>query len=143
MKEYENRLYYVILQQSKCHVLITSSIVHPSVCYALLLMVPHRLFEYLASFYVRFSSKSSCLPTNFAINGLLKAEKALVIENIVAAFRGMHVSPAKHSYTWLPRKWLLDRQTEQSDPYVPLCFAGDIKTGIELNRSLAYFDFLF
>ena len=24
--------------------------------------------------------------------------------NIVAAFRGMHVSPAKHSYAWLPRK---------------------------------------
>ena len=23
---------------------------------------------------------------------------------IVAAFRGMHVSPAKHSYAWLPRK---------------------------------------
>ena len=25
-------------------------------------------------------------------------------KNIVAAFRGMHVSPAKHSYAWLPRK---------------------------------------
>ena len=24
--------------------------------------------------------------------------------NIVVAFRGMHVSPAKHSYAWLPRK---------------------------------------
>ena len=23
---------------------------------------------------------------------------------VVAAFRGMHVSPAKHSYAWLPRK---------------------------------------
>ena len=26
------------------------------------------------------------------------------INNIVAAFWGMHVSPAKHSYAWLPRK---------------------------------------
>ena len=28
----------------------------------------------------------------------------LEIKNIVAAFRGMHVSPANHSYAWLPRK---------------------------------------
>ena len=58
-------------------------------------------------------------------------------ENIVAAFRGMQVSPAKHSYAWLPRKcdYQTDRhihkygQTDagQSDPYVPLCFAGDTK----------------
>ena len=51
--------------------------------------------------------------------------------NIVAAFRGMHVSPAKHSYAWLPRKcdYRTDGQTDtgQSDPYVPLCFAGDTK----------------
>ena len=51
---------------------------------------------------------------------------------IVAAFRGMHVSPAKHSYAWLSRKfdYWTDRHTHtqtdagQSDPYVPLCFAG-------------------
>ena len=53
----------------------------------------------------------------------------LIFINIVAAFRGMHVSPAKHSYAWLPRKcdYRTDRQTDagQSDPYVPLCFAGD------------------
>ena len=54
-------------------------------------------------------------------------------------FRGMHMSPAKHSYVWLPRKcdyrtdtptdWQTDRQTDtgQSDPYVPLCFAGNTK----------------
>ena len=54
--------------------------------------------------------------------------------NIVAAFRGMHVSPAKHSYMYarLPRKcdYRTDRRTDagQSDPYVPLCFAGDTKT---------------
>ena len=48
----------------------------------------------------------------------------------------MQVSPAKHSYAWLPRKcnyWTdiqTDGQTDagQSDPYVPLCFAGDTKT---------------
>ena len=56
------------------------------------------------------------------------------------AFRGMHVSPAKHSYARLPRKcdyWTdahthrrMDGQKDarQSDPYVPLCFAGDTKT---------------
>ena len=51
---------------------------------------------------------------------------------IVAKFRGMHVLPAKHSYAWLPRKCdYTDRWTDrprQSDPYVPLCFAGDTKT---------------
>ena len=58
--------------------------------------------------------------------------------NIVAAFRGMHVSPAKHSYAWLPRKcdYRTDRQIDgqtdqtdagQSDPCVLLCFAGDTK----------------
>ena len=39
---------------------------------------------------------------------------------IVAAFWGMHVSPAKHSFG------KCNRQTDrQSDPYVSLCFAGD------------------
>ena len=45
------------------------------------------------------------------------------------------MSPAKHSYARLPRKcdYRTDRrmggQTDasQSDPYVPLCFAGDTK----------------
>ena len=31
----------------------------------------------------------------------------------MAAFQGMHVSPAKHSYAWLPRK--CDRQTRKCD----------------------------
>ena len=40
----------------------------------------------------------------------------------MAAFRGMHVSPGKHSYVSVT-----DRQTDdgQSDPYVSLCFTGD------------------
>ena len=60
--------------------------------------------------------------------------------NIVAAFRGMHVSPAKHSsasvtdgqtdrQTDRQTDGQTDRQTDdgQSDPYVSLCFAGDTK----------------
>ena len=51
---------------------------------------------------------------------------------IVAAFRGMHVLPAKHSYCETTKKSVTtgqtDRQTpEQSDPYVLLCFAGNTK----------------
>ena len=68
--------------------------------------------------------------------------------NIVAAFRGMHVSPAKPSFGKFDRKvWQTDRQTDgrtdrqtddgQSDPYVSLCFAGDTikrnKTDIHLR----------
>ena len=50
------------------------------------------------------------------------------IENIVAAFRGKHVSPAKHRYAWLPKKcdyrdyqkvWQPDRQTP--DKVIPMC----------------------
>ena len=53
--------------------------------------------------------------------------------------QGMHVSPAKHSDVWLPRKCEyrtdtythihIERQTNarQSDPCVPLCHAGDTK----------------
>ena len=53
--------------------------------------------------------------------------------NIVAAFRGMHVSPAKHSYAWLPRKCdyrtdtRTDRQTDgrtdrqTPDKVIPMC----------------------
>ena len=91
-------------------------------------------------------------------------EIGLFIINIMAAFRWMHVSPAKYSYAWLPRKcdYRTDRRTDrrrtkrslcaamlsrrhnrqadghtdgqtntgQSDPYVPLCFAGDTKINI-------------
>ena len=49
------------------------------------------------------------------------------VRNVVVAFWGVHVSPAKHSYSWLPRKCDY-RQTDtrtngqtdntQSDPYV-------------------------
>ena len=56
-------------------------------------------------------------------------------QKIVAAFRGMHVSPAKHSYASVT-----DGQTDdgQSDPYVLLCFAGDTKS----TSSLKYLIFI-
>ena len=67
---------------------------------------------------------------------------ALWISNIVTAFRGMHMSPAKHSYAWLSRKcdYRTDRHTHaqteagQSDPYVPLCFAGDTKIALWISK---------
>ena len=45
-----------------------------------------------------------------------------LVKKIVAAFRGMHVSLAKHSSCSVT-----DGQTDdgQIDPYVSLCFAGD------------------
>ena len=54
------------------------------------------------------------------------------LKKIVAAFRGMHVSPAKHSFGKCDRRTdgQTDGQTDrqgQSDPYVSLCFAGDTK----------------
>ena len=45
--------------------------------------------------------------------------------NIVAAFRRMHVSPAKHIYAWLPRKcdYRTDGRTERQTPdkVIPMC----------------------
>ena len=73
-------------------------------------------------------------PWTFFFHQIIPSLVSIRIENIVALFRGMHVSPAKHSYAWLPRKCYrtyihtnTHRQTDtgQSDPYVPLCFAGD------------------
>ena len=60
-------------------------------------------------------------------------------ENIVAAFRGMHVLPAKHSYRCVTTKKvsLPDRQTDagQNDPYVPLCITGDTKMSDYMSSS--------
>ena len=43
----------------------------------------------------------------------------------MAAFRGMHVSPAKHSYAWLPRRcdYQTDRRTDRQTPdkVIPKC----------------------
>ena len=65
---------------------------------------------------------------------------ASLAPKIVAAFRGMHVSPAKHSFGKCDRRTdrrtdrQTDRQTDdgQSDPYVSLCFAGDTKIPLSM-----------
>ena len=66
----------------------------------------------------------------------------------MAAFRGMHVSPAKHSYASVTdgqtdgrTDGLTDGQTDdgQSDSYVSLCFAGDTKNGINSKTALRRF----
>ena len=82
--------------------------------------------------YHSFFNPLKCLKFSLILTllTLLLTYKRIVLDkNIVATFRGMHVSPAKHSYAWLPRKcdYRTDGQTDagQSDPYVPLCFAGD------------------
>ena len=94
--------------------------------------------SYLPTVFLTYSqcgSLKTCFPgknLSFEVNNW-QFHWLLERINIVAAFRGMHVSPAKHSYAWLSRKcdYRTDRHTHaqtdagQSDPYVPLCFAGD------------------
>ena len=65
----------------------------------------------------------------------VKIKSSLI--NIVAAFRGMHVSPAKHS-SGSVTDGRTDRQTDdgQSDPYVSLCFAGDTKSVLQYLRDM-------
>ena len=83
-------------------------------------------------FFIQYANSENGIQpycTSIHLSLLSKAWK------IVAAFWGMHLSPAKHSYAWLPRKcdYWTDRQTDaqtearQSDPYVSLCFAGGTK----------------
>ena len=84
-------------------------------------------------YYIEILLKGCPLYKMYSDN--VNGEKFLAVQNftlksnrfeqkMVAAFRGMHVSPAKHSYASVT-----DRQTDrQSDPYVSLCFAGDTKT---------------
>ena len=40
---------------------------------------------------------------------------------IVAAFQGMHVLPAKHSYAWLPRKCDYRTDRQMPDKVIPMC----------------------
>ena len=59
----------------------------------------------------------------------MKENRSSILK-IVAAFGGMHVLPAKHSYASVTdgqTDGRTDRQTDdgQSDPHVSLCFAGD------------------
>ena len=60
-------------------------------------------------------------PLNFVAGGIINPLWpfiSCVVNIVVSAFRGMHVSPAKHSYVCLPRKrgWLLDRQSNKVIP---------------------------
>ena len=63
-------------------------------------------------------------------------------QNIVATFRGMHVSPAKHSYAWLPRKCdyrthrCTDRQTDRQTPdkVIPKC-----RYALQATQKVKYF----
>ena len=59
------------------------------------------------------------------INDFGKFAHSFGFYNIVVAFRGMHVSPAKHSYAWLPRKcdYRTDRRTDRRQTKWSLCAA--------------------
>ena len=81
----------------------------------------------------RFSSAKQWFKIGIVDYGFLVVFKytCKLYTNIVAAFRGMHdiVSPAKHSYAWLPRKcdyWTdawTDRQTDRRRTKWSLCAA--------------------
>ena len=54
-----------------------------------------------------------------------RKSKMAIFRNIVAAFQGMHVLPAKHSYAWLPKKcaYQTDTKTDRQTPekVIPMC----------------------
>ena len=74
-----------------------------------------------SKFYIQ-SVTASVKETHFwlSVDGFVVLCKIMTTDmfqsliNIVVAFRGMHVSPAKHSYAWLPRKcdYRTDRRTD-------------------------------
>ena len=71
------------------------------------------------SVLVSFDSRTSLAPRVsllwfLALNGPSSENIMFNSVKIVAAFRGMHVSPVKHSYAWLPRK--CDYQTDTLFP---------------------------
>ena len=64
----------------------------------------------------------------------------------MAAFQGMHVSPAKQSYAWLPRKCDFRTDAGQSDSYVtqkkckyfyPQIYTGQLKHLLRKGVGLA------
>ena len=134
--------YTTALGNPSIHSLVTMEIRNNATCMKSISMLMVKGLDFCCMWYRWLSSKPQ---------GLVQPSPYKV-KNIVAAFRGMHVSPAKHSYAWLSRKcdyrtdrhthsqtdaghdYRTDRHTHtqtdagQSDPYVPLCFAGDTKT---------------
>ena len=80
----------------------------------------------------RYASQATQLNPheNFLIYGIqtqvswrfLKNQFVRYFKNIVAAFRGMHVSPVKHScYGWLPRKCDYQTDRQMPDKVIPMC----------------------
>ena len=68
--------------------------------------------------------------------------KGIFTIKIVAAFREMHVSPAKHSFGKCDRKvWQTDGQTDdgQSDPHVSLCLATQKWQNLRLVTMVPFF----
>ena len=100
----------------------------PSVC-------PSVIHTLIAMFHRRHMHSSECCHYFFTV-----VFQQWTFKKIVAAFQGMHVSPAKHSYESVT-DGRTDRQTDgqtddgQSDPYVSLCFAGDTKTTVTDDNS--------
>ena len=93
-------------------------------------MVPPQVPSHAGSIPITSHNSTSTSPavTSSSSTPQVRIEQTVSNKkNIVAAFRRMQVSPAKHSYAWLPRKCDYRADTGQSDPYVPLCFAGDSK----------------
>ena len=84
------------------------------------------------------------LNDNILVDGELVVRTKQKEVKIVAAFRGMHVSPAKHSYgsvTDGQTDGRTDRQTT-SDKVIPvsLCFAGDTKiTSCEIGTNASIY----
>ena len=64
---------------------------------------------------------------------MLYTHMYILKRNIVAAFWGMHVLPAKHSYVWLPRKcdYRTDTHRQTQDKVIPLA-TGNTKTQSEI-----------
>ena len=94
---------------------------------------PHRKNGQITTNNKNFTVENVRLPSNICMcwgSEILPNLILFFLLNIVAAFQGMHVSPAKHNYAWLPRKFdlvtgqTMDRQTpDKVIPMALLCAA--------------------
>ena len=58
----------------------------------------------------------------------------------MAAFQGMHVSPANHSYVWLPRKCDYRTDTQAPEKVIPMCcYASQAKELAELTTYITIY----
>ena len=109
---------------------------------------PSPLFEAVSCFICRCprvaATRYRMIVLAVSNNYIYNQEKWFHVKNRVAAFRGMHVSPTKHSKVW--QKSVTDGQTDrwtdvgQSDPCVSLYFAGDTKTkvGVLIGETICF-----